>query len=77
MNSMMFKLDASDFAKGFIMAALAAIVTALAQAMSLPGFDYSTFNWNQLLTIGVSAGLTYLLKNYLSDQSGAFLGRIG
>lgn len=77
MNSPVFKLKAADFAKGLITAALGAVIAALAQAMSVPGFDFTTFNWSNLLSVGVAAGLAYLVKNYFSDSQGAFLGRVG
>lgn len=77
MNSDLFRLKAVDFAKGLITAALAAVLAALAQAMSVPGFDYASFNWQNLETIAVAAGLAYVVKNYFSDSTGAFLGRIG
>lgn len=73
----MWKLKAADFAKGLITAALAAVVAALAQAMSVPGFDFATFDWNILWQVGVASGFAYLAKNFFSDEEGKFGGVVG
>jgi hypothetical protein len=77
MNTPIFRAKAADLAKGVIVAALSAVFAALAQAMNVPGFDFATFNWEQLGTIAITAGMAYIAKNYLSDERGAFLGRVG
>lgn len=75
-TSNMFRLNALDFIKGFVVAVLAAVITALAAAMNIPGFDFVTFDWSSLLSVGVSAGIGYLSKNFLSDEEGRFGGAL-
>lgn len=75
-TSNMFSLNVQDLAKGLIVAVIAAVVTTLANAMNVPGFDFETFNWSTLLSVAVSAGIGYLSKNFLSDSSGKFGGVI-
>ena len=73
----MFKLDIRDFTKSLVVAVMAAVLTALSTALNLPGFDFGTFDWANLLKIGIVAGLSYILKNFLSDETGKVFGRIG
>lgn len=72
----MFKLNIKDFTKGLVVAVLAAIVSALAAVINLPGFDFGSFDWVNLLKIGLVAGLSYILKNFLSDENGKVFGKI-
>ena len=74
MNSSMFKLNLQDVVKGLIVAVLAAVVTSLANALNAPGFDFVAFDWGTLLTVAMTAGLSYLAKNFLSDSAGNFGG---
>lgn len=72
--SALFKLNSSDFAKGLIVAVLAAVVAALAEALKMPNFDFLAYDWTTLLNVAITAGLAYLSKNLLSDESGKFGG---
>ena len=74
MASDLFRLNINDLVKGLVVAVLAAVVTALANAMNLPGFDYTTFDWGTLLSVAVTAGLAYISKNFLSDKQGKIGG---
>lgn len=77
MNAKLWQLSQSDVVKGLIIAVLAPMVAALANAMQVPGFDFTNFDWNTMLSIGLTAGLTYLMKNFASDKDGRFFGKIG
>lgn len=62
-TSKTFTLNWRDLGKGFLVTVITAILTAL-----LPLFeagDYA-FNWKQILGAGATAGIAYLLKNWLS-----------
>ncbi len=74
MNSALFRLNSSDWVKGLIVAVLTPIVLTLAEALPLPGFDFAALDWKGLAMLGVSAGLAYVLKNFLSDGKGNPLG---
>lgn len=72
--SNMFKLNTSDFAKGLIVAVLAAVVAALAEALKMPNFDFLAYDWTTLLNVALTAGLAYLAKNFLTTADGKFGG---
>ena len=74
MNSEFLRLNLSDLTKGLIVAVLAAVVTSLGNALNMPGFDFASFDWSTLLSVGLTAGLAYLSKNLLSDKAGKFGG---
>ena len=74
MNSKLFTLSSNDFLKGLIVAVLAAVVTALGHALNAPAFDFVTYDWGTLVTVGLTAGLSYLSKNFLTTESGKFGG---
>lgn len=77
MNSTLFKLNLGDFARGAVVAVLAAVFAWLAQALNAPGFDFAHFQWDELLKIAVAAFTAYMSKNLLSTETGKFLGKIG
>lgn len=74
MQSAFFKLTGSDFFKGLVVAVLGAVFATLAQWFDVPGFDFGTFQWGELLRIGLSAAVAYLAKNLLSTKDGKFMG---
>ncbi len=74
MNSPFFSLSSVDFAKGFVVFVLAAVFSTLAQWFNMPGFDYASFQWDELLKVAVMAAVTYLSKNLFSTQDGKFAG---
>lgn len=77
MNSPLFKVDSGDFAKGIALAVIAAILTWLLQLVDAPGFSVYQIDWNEVFRIAFAAGVSYILKNYLSDSQGRVLGQIG
>lgn len=74
--SNLFNLDSADYIKGLAIAVLAAVLTALAQAINMPGFDFATFQWTEVVRIAMVAALSYLAKNFASDHEGKLLGKI-
>ena len=73
----MFTLNSKDFLKGLIVAVMAAVFATLAQWLNAPGFEFTSFNWGELLKIAIAAGTSYLGKNLFSDSDGKVLGSIG
>jgi len=72
--SQLFKLNSSDFTRGLIVAVLAAVVAALAEALKMPNFDFLAYDWTTLLNVALTAGLAYLSKNFLTAENGKFGG---
>lgn len=70
MNSPLFKLDVRDIVKGLVVAVLTATVAALGNALNMPNFDLFSYDWTSLISVGVTAGIAYILKNVLSDEQG-------
>jgi len=69
MNSDFLKLNLSDVIKGCIVSVITAILTALLpllQSGQIP--EYKT-----LLFAGLTAGVSYLLKNLFTSSTGDFL----
>lgn len=77
MKSNLYSLNYADFAKGIALAIMAAVLSWFLQAIDAPGFSVSTIDWNEISRIAVSAGVAYLLKNYLSTSDGKIMGSIG
>ena len=71
-DSGLFKLQISDFVKGLLMAilgAVAAIISSTIDAGSL------TFDWKAIAHTALLAGAAYIVKNFLTNSKGAFLGK--
>lgn len=80
-QSSLFSLNSKDFAKGLITAIFSAVIIAIYQIVTTVGFDLFSVDWNLILhtviNTGVAAFLAYLSKNFLSDNEGKVLGRVG
>lgn len=76
-NSKMFALDWRDVAKGLAISVISAVLAWILQVVNAPGFDFATVQWDEVLRIAFSAGVAYVLKNFLSDPQGKVLGTIG
>ena len=81
MNSGLFKIDVKDVGKGIVVAALTGFLLPVAAAIQSPGFNLLTADWNQIVTLAVNGALvgfvSYIIKNFLSDEQGKVLGKIG
>ena len=60
-SSKRFTLNGNDFVKGLIMAVGGAAVTLLLDSLNAGSFD---FDWKKILAGALTAGLTYLAKNF-------------
>jgi hypothetical protein len=70
--SKFFAVNGRDLVKGVIVAALTVVVTALAtslEAGSLPTLD----QWKQIGMMAAAAGISYFLKNFLTNSEDKFL----
>jgi len=73
----MFTINSSDLVKGLSLAVITAVIGAIQQALTNYGFDFASYDWGTIGQIAVTAGLGYIVKNYLSDENGKVFGRIG
>jgi len=74
--SNIFTLTKFDWVKGVVVAVFAAIITSLASAVNVPGFDFATFDWGNLIQVAVVAGIAYLSKNFLTTSNGDLVGAV-
>jgi hypothetical protein len=74
MNSSLLRLNVQDFAKGLVVAVLAALFTYGAAMLNTPGFAIATLDWHEVIRIAVASGFAYLAKNFISDNEGRVLG---
>ena len=73
-NSKPYSLNWKDIGKGLIMAVGVPLIVKLAEVMGAPGFDFATFQWSTFITIGLSAFVMYLAKNFSQDKNGTPFG---
>jgi uncharacterized membrane protein len=73
--SELWKLGKSDWIKGLIVAVLTAVLTLVVQILKERGIDLTSSDWQQILTVTLTATASYLLKNLTTDGSGKVLGK--
>ncbi|KKR46073.1 MAG: hypothetical protein UT82_C0018G0008 [Parcubacteria group bacterium GW2011_GWB1_40_14] len=76
-SSLIFRLNLRDVVKGLAVAVIVVILGALQEAFGQHGLDITSFDWQNILDVAWKAALAYLGKNFLSDEKGKVLGRIG
>ena len=75
--SNLFRLDSKDWIKGLVVAVLVAIVGAVQQMLQGHGLDFALYDWAGIMDIALKAGAGYLMKNFLTDDTGKIVGAIG
>ena len=73
--SNIFKLNKEDLIKGLVVTVVSAVLTAFL-ALLQKGFSWSMADLTQVGVVALTAGLSYLLKNFASDEDGKVLGKI-
>ena len=68
--SNLWKLGLNDWQKGLIVAVLTAVLTVIYESISVGGL---IFDYKIVLTTGILAGISYLLKNVLTGSGGQIL----
>ena len=64
-TSKMFSLNAGDFLKGLLVAALTTPITAVFSSLSAGAFN---INWKQMGLVAITGGVSYLLKNLFTPS---------
>lgn len=73
MKSAFLSLKAKDLVKGLIIAIITAIVTGVYQSIDAGTFALTWLYFKPILLTGLGAGLSYLLKNWLTNSDDKFL----
>jgi uncharacterized membrane protein YvlD (DUF360 family) len=79
MDSQMFRLSVRNLANGLIVAVGSAVILTIQAWLTNPNFDIMSFgvaDGKILLSVALSAGLSYLAKKLFSNEEGKFLGKI-
>lgn len=74
MQSELFSLAKSDFAKGLVVAVLTLPIGYIYQVLSGGGL---VIDPHKVLHLALVGFFTYIAKNFLSDTQGKFLGVVG
>lgn len=80
MNSTLFRLKSNDFVKGAFIAVLTGFFVPFVLIVQEPVFSLATADWPAILNLGLNSAfagfVSYLAKNFLSDENGKILGKI-
>jgi len=77
MKSAFLKLNSNDFVRGIIVAVLGAVLAVFQQMLTEHGVDFASYDWGMIFNVAITAGLAYVSKNWLSDEEGKVLGKMG
>lgn len=72
-NSQFLSLSLHDIAKGFLLATLTAVITSLYAIINTGTFPTDWATWKTILLVGLGAGLSYIIKNFLTNSKDKFL----
>jgi uncharacterized MnhB-related membrane protein len=67
-------LNLQDALKGLIVAVFSAVITFLYSLVTMPSFAFTDISLKQMGTVAFIALVSYLAKNFLTDEEGKFLG---
>lgn len=81
MSSIMYKINFKDIGKGLIMAILSGALLPLFAMAQSPEFNIANLNWEAVYSLaanGAALGfISYIIKNFFSDDRGRFIGTVG
>lgn len=61
-----------DLIKGFIVAILGALITAVYQAIQAGAIEWTWVFWQPIVYTSIGAGLAYLIKNFFTNSEDKF-----
>jgi len=69
------QINANDLIKGFLMAFISAILTGVYTGLSSvpPTIPITWAQWQPIVFVGLGAGISYILKNWLTNSKDQFL----
>ena len=64
-TSKQWMLNYRDFLKGLLVAVIGAVLTTVQTSLDAGSL---TFNWKTIATVGITAGVAYLVKNFATPS---------
>lgn len=72
----LLKLNWKDVLKAVVLAVICAVLLAVYNLLNTCGFSCTSDQWLDVAKIALTSGLGYLVKNFLTDSEGKFMGKI-
>ena len=74
MKSALLKLNINDYLKGFVVAVITAMLTSVLSILQSGGaIEWTWLFWQPTVYAALIAGISYLLKNILTNSEDQFL----
>ena len=70
--SNILNLNWKDFVKGALLAVAAAVLVVVQGALT----SNAPIDWNMVLKVAEGAFVSYIVKNYFTDESGKLMGKL-
>ena len=75
--SAFLRLNVGDLVRGIIVAILGSVFAYLLPIFNAQDFQWTQIDWNLVMKIAMSSLVGYLAKNWMTDENGKVLGKIG
>lgn len=73
-KSNFFSLNIFDILKGFFVAVITAILTTILNLLQT-GSDILSLDWKSILSVALTAGIAYIVKNLLTNNKDEILSK--
>ena len=73
MKAELLRLGTSDLIKGFLLSIITVVLTSLLSSLELGTIPTDFAFWRTEAILGLSAGISYLVKNLLTNSKDEFL----
>ena len=74
MKSNFFSLNLFDILKGLVVSVIATVLTAILNLLQT-GADLFSLDWKSILTIAITSGIAYIVKNLLTNNKDEILSK--
>ena len=73
--SKLFSLNVRDLIKGLALVVATSVLTLLLQIINDKGLTLQVDDWKIIAQVGITSGIGYLLKNWLTAKNDRILGK--
>lgn len=74
--SELYKLNDKDFLRGLIVTVLSSVLTLFIKLLENKGFNLTVDDLRAILLTGLITGLSYLVKNFATNDEGKLAGKL-